>query len=270
VITGADTDRIASVAFPCTLRPASYYNGGTVIGIDIAYHGDAITKTHVYGMLGGTRIITGNLATPSSGSGTTWVTFPNVSELAVDGFEMELEAGGIDPSGSGNAITLNSKSTSSIVNTGSVTFNLFTATQVNANTIRGDFDVTVVDGSSLVLNQFNLTINLTNAATVSFWMTVYFTASPNYARWHAEPPGAGTEHWGNLGGVAVPMGTYGPQTGNFSLKVKDGYQFDPISVENFVGTLRYTGRFYITSYSTTLPVPRSINIGASRIYNVCA
>jgi hypothetical protein len=74
--------RISQAYFPCMLR-----SSGSYIIIPLLFYGDAATKFAVYGVKDGSRVITGTLTVGSP----TIVTFNPISDLQVDGFEMELE-----------------------------------------------------------------------------------------------------------------------------------------------------------------------------------
>lgn len=85
ILTGVTAIRVARTYFPCVIRASGglYATSITVAG---RFVGDARTNFVVYGISGGTRVITGVM------SGAT-ATFSPISDTPVDGFEIELSAG---------------------------------------------------------------------------------------------------------------------------------------------------------------------------------
>lgn len=85
VLTGSTTTLIAKALFPCKIRA----NGGTketTIDIAAGFSGDARAHVNIYGVKDGARVITGSWV-------GNQVTFSTISDLEVDSFEIELDAG---------------------------------------------------------------------------------------------------------------------------------------------------------------------------------
>jgi hypothetical protein len=247
-INGTDEVRISNCYFPCTLRPATYINGGSAIAFDIWYTGDAAGKIHVYGMSGDTRIISGSVA---YSGGFTVVTFGNPGELAVTGFQLELEGGGGDPTGGTTALTLlNDAVAIQTVNTGSITINSLVTTQVSPEVIRVDISATFVDDSDLLENSVEVFTDFSGVSPIS--TTVYFIADPS-PQWELN---------GNIGrNKTIYYYVYPTLSG--------GSRFKFFSSTDGTGTMNVIMRVYYISGPAT-PALRRITINSSRIYNVCA
>lgn len=84
---GDPTKLIARAYFPCRLRSNIYLRSQLAIGM--TFYGDAESHFSIYGIKGGARVIS---ASPPISANYT-VSFQPTSDLEVDGFEIELEAG---------------------------------------------------------------------------------------------------------------------------------------------------------------------------------
>lgn len=89
-LRGEDPTKLSAKAyFPCVVRAAgSLFE--TEMALPGTFFGDAPTHYNVYGILGGSRIITGTVTHNKSGNS---VHFSPLTDTAVDGFEVALEAG---------------------------------------------------------------------------------------------------------------------------------------------------------------------------------
>lgn len=94
-LDGTKVDKLVSRAnFPCKVRNDSIMQ--TYIDFSCKFHGDASSNIHVYGTLGGTRILNGRLAA-GIGLYAFRAYFDVLSPTEVDGFEIEIDAGPGNP-----------------------------------------------------------------------------------------------------------------------------------------------------------------------------
>ena len=262
VISGADPDRIAQALFPCKLRAAPQFNGPSVLVIGIRYEGSARTRVHVYGISGGSRVIEGTVTPPPEGDDwtATSVLFAPVSALNVDGFELELEAGGDDPDAStGSAITLNWFTQDAIINTGSYTAT-WNVVQLNPNLIRGDYIITIHDISGLFLDQVNLKANISTGSP-SIYIKAYHQFGGSAEMYWSGPYAAGGWRQESGSYQLTDPSFWGGGPGTMVISFADRPE---AAVSTFVasGTIWY-------STITVTPSVRKITLGSSRIYNVC-
>jgi hypothetical protein len=86
VLTGSSSILISKAYFPCTVRATGGLAGETHIDLQYRVSGDAAAHITCYAVSGESRVLTGAWV------GNT-ITFSPASDIAVDGFEIELDAG---------------------------------------------------------------------------------------------------------------------------------------------------------------------------------
>jgi len=90
-LTGSTEVLIGKALFPCTVRATGGEAGDTFIKIRLAFKGDAISHTNCYAFVGDTRVLTATAFLKDNDDSTFF--FSPLSDTAVDGFEIELDAG---------------------------------------------------------------------------------------------------------------------------------------------------------------------------------
>jgi hypothetical protein len=234
-----------------------------VLVIGIRYEGSARGKVHVYGISGGSRVITGTVTPPDEGDDwtATSVLFSPISSLNVDGFELELESGGDDPDTSGGStITLNSFYEDAIVDTGSYTAT-WNVVQLSPTLVRGDYIIQIIDANNLLSDTVYLHTNLSTAFGEQVKMYHQFGGSPEMY-WRGPYQ---ADSWRRTTGnfqISDPAFWSGGGSGDFTIYFQD----QPGSA---MGTFVASGTIWFSTINVT-PLLRKITLAGSQIHNVCA